>query len=77
MRPLACVSFLVVFLSMSIPILFQPFELFFVDDIDLAKGKEAGSNGNQALCASPAGICLFPSLYYNVLSSGGRRHRGT
>jgi hypothetical protein len=51
---------------MSIPILFQPLELFFVDDIDLAKDKEAGSNGNLALCASPAGICLFPSLYYNV-----------
>jgi hypothetical protein len=50
---------------MSIPILFQPLELFFVDDIDLAKGKEAGSSGNQALWASPAGICLFPSLYYN------------
>jgi hypothetical protein len=49
---------------MSIPILFQPLELFFVDDINLAKGKEAGPSGNQALCASPAGICLFPSLYY-------------
>jgi len=54
---------------MSIPILFQPLELFFVDDIDLAKGKKAGSNGNQALCASPAGIYLFSSLCYNVLSS--------
>jgi hypothetical protein len=32
---------------MSIPILFQPLELFFVDDIDLAKGKEAGSNGDR------------------------------
>jgi hypothetical protein len=51
---------------MSIPILFQPLELFFADDINLAKGKEAGPSGNQALCASPAGICLFPSLYYNV-----------
>jgi len=51
---------------MSIPILFQPLELFFVDDIDLAKGKEAGSSGNQALWASRAGICLFPSLYYNI-----------
>jgi len=60
---------------MSIPILFRPLELFFVDDIDLAKGKEAGSNGNQALCSSPADICLFPSLHYNVTAHRRRNSR--
>jgi hypothetical protein len=37
-----------------------------VDDIDLAKGKEAGSSVNRAFCASAAGICLFPYEFFKI-----------